>query len=298
MRRVDVLERTTVAAASGPAPARGQAPRRVRAQADLGRLLAKAELQRRRAESELYRMEAELLFDRVAVESAWRALDLSCGPLGVLDILAERVGPQGMVIGMDDDPEVLDAAAAELAARGVSGVGLARGDVADTGGSPQSFDLVHARLALGDRERPRDAVAEMVRLTRAGGWVALQDADLRSWTCEPACPAWDRLVGALTETWPGDPYLGGRLPSLLRATGVTDVEVDAHVGLWQPGVAHRDVLPHLVTLGRGRIVAAGLMADEEIDVCLDQVRGHLARADTLVLSWTLFQAWGRRPYPG
>jgi len=56
---------------------------------------AAAERARLLAECELYRMEAELLMDRMCVQSGWRALDLGCGPLGVLDVLWERIGPRG-----------------------------------------------------------------------------------------------------------------------------------------------------------------------------------------------------------
>lgn len=256
-----------------------------------------AERTRLLAECELYRMEAELLFDRICVESGWRTLDLGCGPLGVLDILAERAGPQGSAIGMDSEPAMLDAARAELAARGMADVGLVRGDLTATGGAAESFDLVHSRLALGDLRRPREAVTEMVRLTRPGGWVALQDADLVSWTCEPHSPAWDRLAHALTSTWIGDPHVGRRLPGLLRAAGLTDVEVDVHSGLWHQGEPHHALLPHLAALHRDCILAGGPLSAGDLDTCIDEVRAHLARPDTIVLSWTLFQAWGRKPFP-
>lgn len=256
-----------------------------------------AERARLLAQCELHRMEAELLFDRICVESGWRVLDLSCGPLGVLDILAERVGRHGSVIGMDADPAMLTAAADELAARGVLDVGLVRGDITATGGPTESFDLVHERLALGDALCPIDAVAEMVRLTRPGGYVALQDADLVSWTCEPASPAWDRLADALTSTWIGDAHIGRRLPGLLRAAGLVDVEVDVHVGLWNPGDPHHTLLPHLVELHRDRILAHGPLSAFELEIALNEVEQHLRRPDTMVLSWTLFQAWGRRPFP-
>lgn len=264
----------------------------------LDRVLGEAEQARLLAQCELHRMEAELLFDRICVESGWQVLDLGCGPLGVLDILAERAGPPGRVIGMDRDPAMLDAAAAALATRGVKGVGLVRGDITETGGPTDSFDLVHERMTLGDALSPRDAVAEMVRLTRPGGWVALQDADLVSWTCEPASVAWNRLAHALTSTWIGDPNIGRRLPGLLRAAGLVDVEVDVHAGLWHPGEPHHTLLPHLVGLHRDRILANGPLTAFDLDVYLDEVREHLARPDTLVLSWTLFQAWGRKPFPG
>lgn len=256
-----------------------------------------AELARQLAQSELHRMEAELLFDRIGVAPGWRVLDLGCGPLGVLDVLAERVGPRGCVVGVDPDPALLEAAARSLAERGVRGVGLVRGDLTHTGAPTESFDLVHERLTLGDGVSPRDAVAEMVRLTRPGGWVALQDADLVSWTCEPPSPAWDRLAHALTSTWIGDPHVGRRLPGLLRDAGLVDVEVDVHAGLWRRGDSHHGLLPHLVGLHRDRIVAHGCLTAVDVDLDLHAVEEHLSRPDTIVLSWTLFQAWGRKPYP-
>ena len=256
-----------------------------------------AERDRQLALCDMHRMEAELLFDRIGVHSGWHTLDLGCGTLGVLDVLAERVGPRGRVIGLDREPAMLEAAARTLKERGVHGVALVRGDLTDTGGATASFDLVHERLMLADAICPRDMVAEMARLTRPGGWVALQDADFVSWTCEPPSPAWDRLRHALTSTWAGDPHIGRRLPGLLRGAGLEDVEVDVHVGLWLPGDLNHTLLPHLVELHRERIVALGPLTGFDLDLDVDTVREHLARPDTIVLGWTLFQAWGRKPFP-
>jgi SAM-dependent methyltransferase len=36
-----------------------------------------------------------------------RAIDLGCGPRGILDLLAERVSPGGQVVGLDADPRTL-----------------------------------------------------------------------------------------------------------------------------------------------------------------------------------------------
>ncbi|MGH3611181.1 MAG: methyltransferase domain-containing protein [Pseudonocardia sp.] len=248
------------------------------------------------AQCELHRMEAELLFDRICVECGWHVLDLGCGPLGVLDILAERTGRRGSVVGLDRDPAMLEAAAPSLARRGVTDVQLVRGEVTATGLPTASFDLVHERLLLSDVACPENVVTEMVRLVRPGGFVALQDADVISWTCEPACPAWERLAHALTSTCIGDPHVGRRLPGMLRAAGLVDVEVDVQAGLWRPGEPHHTLLPCLVDLYRDRILASGTLTEPDLDACLRDVEAHLARPDTIVLGWTLFQAWGRRPF--
>lgn len=251
-----------------------------------------AERARLLAQCELYRMETELLFDCIGVESGWRALDLGCGPLGVLDILVDRVGAGGSVVGLDREPRML----AMAAQRGLVGVALVQGEITATGLPGASFDLVHERRVLVDVPRPEEVVSELARLVRPGGYVALQDTDVVSWACEPPCRAWDLLVEALIAAWAGDPHVGRRLPALLRGAGLVDVEADVHAGLWRPGELNHTLLPHLVGRHRGRILVNGTLTERELDAHLRDVEGHLAHPDTIVLGWTLFQAWGRRPF--
>src|ERR1700722_13782956 len=44
------------------------------------------------------------LLDRVGLQPGQSAIDLGCGPRGLLDMLAERVAPAGRVVGLDSDP--------------------------------------------------------------------------------------------------------------------------------------------------------------------------------------------------
>jgi hypothetical protein len=44
------------------------------------------------------------LLDRVGPRPGDSAIDLGCGPRGVIDLLAERVAPGGRVVGLDADP--------------------------------------------------------------------------------------------------------------------------------------------------------------------------------------------------
>ena len=56
------------------------------------------------------------LLDQVGVRPGWRAVDVGCGPLGILDLLAERVAPGGQVVGLDREPRMLAMARAVVAA--------------------------------------------------------------------------------------------------------------------------------------------------------------------------------------
>ena len=55
------------------------------------------EERRLKKQAEELRQESARLFDRIGVQEGSRAIDLGCGPQGVLDLLSERVGATGHV---------------------------------------------------------------------------------------------------------------------------------------------------------------------------------------------------------
>ncbi len=162
-------------------------------------------------------------------------VDLGCGPLGVF---AERVGPAGRVVGIDREKRYLAIARQELDARGLDRrrAPVAADATGDSIWTPASFDLVHERLVLNNVPQPDAVVAEMVRLARPGGHVAVQDVDWLTWTC---LPEHARLGPAprpqAAAVWSGDVHLGRRLPALLRAAGLVDVEMVPHLRVFRPG---------------------------------------------------------------
>jgi ubiquinone/menaquinone biosynthesis C-methylase UbiE len=254
-----------------------------------------AERTRLLAQCALHRAEAEDLLDRTGVGPGSRALDLGCGPLGVLDLLADRVGPSGQVVGVDREPRFLAMAARSLHERGLDRVGLVGADAVSTGLPSASFDLVHERLLLVNVPRPAAVVAEMVRLARPGGCVAVQDVDWVSWTCEPAHPDWPRLTAALARVWSGDVHVGRRLPALLRAAGLVDVQVQAHVRTFRPGEPYHRLLLRFAEIHRDRLVESGTLTAAGLDGSVRRLGAHLDDPATLTLYATFFQAWGRRP---
>jgi hypothetical protein len=145
---------------------------------------------------------------------------------------------------------------------------------------------------------PDDVLAEMVRVTRPGGWVVLQDADASTWTCDPPHPAWQRLRDAVFQAWQAnglDREVGRRLGTMLRAAGLVDVQVVPNLFVF-----HRDALDQRLMLTfterfRDRIVEAGGFTGDELDALVDEVAAHLDDAATAVTHYALYQAWGRRP---
>ena len=157
-------------------------------------------------------------------------LDVGCGPASITADLAERVAP-GRVMGLDAAAGALEAARATLRERGLSEqVEVTSGDVMALPFEDASFDVVHAHQVLQHLADPVGALAEMRRVTRPGGIVAVRDAvySAMTWFPEPAgMERWRSVYMATARANGGEPDAGSRLLSWAREAGFTDVTASA-----------------------------------------------------------------------
>jgi SAM-dependent methyltransferase len=257
-----------------------------------------AERDRLRRQSGELRGHTALLLDQVGVAEGWSVIDLGCGPSGALDLLAERVGEAGRVVGLDFEPANVALAREFAAARGLANVEVTQGDAHRTGFPSASYDLVHARTLLINIPDPAAVVAEMVRLARPGGWVAVLEPDVGGSVCYPPHPAWDRLAQiflSAQEVDGADSFIGRRLPELFRQAGLADIAVAAKADIYPAGNSRRTIRADLVRSMRPKILAAGIADERELDELDRALLQHLSDPDTLMLPHLLFLAWGRRP---
>jgi ubiquinone/menaquinone biosynthesis C-methylase UbiE len=238
------------------------------------------------------------LLDPVGLRPGQRAIDLGCGPRGILDMLAERVSPAGRVVGLDADPAHTAMAADFASARRLSDVEIMTADARSTGLPPGSFDLVHARTLLVNLPEPAEVAAEMIRLARPGGWVTSMEPDTEHALCYPPHPAFDRLCEIFTVAFSrngADPWIGRRVPELFRQAGLEDVEVQARVQMYPLGNSRRTIRLDLVRSMRAQVVEMGLSSVAELDELDAAARVHLDDPHTVVMSGLLFLTWGRKP---
>jgi SAM-dependent methyltransferase len=241
--------------------------------------------------------ESRYLLDRIGVSEGARSVDIGCGPQGLLDLLAERVGPTGRVIGVERDEEAVSLARQFVAERRLANVTVVHGDGRATGLPRKAFDLAIARLVLVNVPYPEEIVAEMAALVRPGGVVAFHEADYVSHTCDPPLPAWNRLVDLLVGYSSAngiDLFIGKKVPRLLREAGLVDIEMDPVIHECPPGHARRTLLLEFAENLRDRLIAAKFVSTAEFDDVVRAVRRHLDDPNTLVLSHLFVRAWGRR----
>src|SRR5580704_16555918 len=91
---------------------------------------------------------ARWMLDRINIRPGSRAVDVGCGPIGIVQLLSERVGPDGTVVGVEREPRFAEMARKELRNRGLRNVEVVETDALNTCLEKGSYDLVHERLIL------------------------------------------------------------------------------------------------------------------------------------------------------
>jgi protein-L-isoaspartate O-methyltransferase len=242
---------------------------------------------------------AHSLLETIPLEPGARAVDIGCGPIGVMDVLSERVGPRGLVVGLERERLFVEMAHAELSRRGLANVQVLNGDATRTGLEKDSYDLVHERLVLINLPAATRAaiLAEMLSLLKPGGIIALQEYDATIYGCYPEHPSWRLLLELFNDSFHaagGDEFIGRSLASLLRSAGAEQVEIKAHARFPKVGDYQRTHLLSLVKSMRDRILSSRRIGAVELNRHMGALADHLADPATTVIDKLLVQAWGRK----
>ena len=189
---------------------------------------------------------ARSMLDQLPIGPGDRVLDVGCGPIGILNLLSERVGADGVVVGVEREPRFAEMARTEVDQRDLRNVQVVNTDALSTELEKNSFDFVHERLVLINVPAATQLaiLAEMFSLVRPGGTIALQEYDAISYTCYPEHPSWKILLGIYNDTFHaagGNEFVGRSVGSLLRSIGAQNVEMRTHIELPKVGEYQRTV---------------------------------------------------------
>jgi arsenite methyltransferase len=150
----------------------------------------------------------------LALEPGERVLDIGSGPGFLAEEMAEEVGPEGAVHGVDPSESML-----AISRRRETRVEYAIGDAVSLPYEDETFDAVIATQVYEYVPDMPAALAEARRVLRPGGRLLILDTDWDAivWHSTDR----DRMLRVL-EKWNdhlADPYLPRRLPGLLRDAG-------------------------------------------------------------------------------
>ncbi len=217
-----------------------------------------------------------------------RVLDIGCGCGSTSLALAQAVGLQGRVLGVDISKPMLDAARRLAAAHATLPLNFVEADAADAP-LPGAQDLLYSRFGLMFFDQPAAALHQLRTSLRPGGrcafvcWRAPRD---NPWAMAPLMAARQALG---INPPPADPLAPGpfafadadRLRGLMAETGFADIRIqrcDAPVVL---GASARDAAQHCLQIGPVSRLAREVGAAQEplIRDAIEQALAPRATAD-------------------
>jgi SAM-dependent methyltransferase len=229
------------------------------------------------------------VLDRLRPAPGWHCLEVGAGGGSIARWLAERVAPGGHVVATDINTR-------DLNTNGLSGLEVRQHDVVHDALDETAFDLIHARLVLEHLPQRDQVLQKLVRALRPGGWLVVEDVDYVSAIpiSELGAREHEHTQSVRLQAFSAsgvDHSLGRQLPARLRALGLKDVGNEGRVWVMEggsPGARWFKIsLAHL----RPRLVAPGMLTDDEVDRMLELFDDP---------NWSAFSpvivaAWGMKP---
>jgi ubiquinone/menaquinone biosynthesis C-methylase UbiE len=169
------------------------------------------------------------LWEAAGIAKGARVVDLGCGPGAVLLELARLVGPEGRVVGVDQDAEARSTAAAWAAEEGLDNVEVREGLATDSGLPTGEWDAVMMRhVLIHNGPRVATILGHVRALLKPGGHVVLDETDA---TCiryerplEPEIADMEDRYWQMLEGKGNDIGIGAHLPAHAEDAGFQVVE--------------------------------------------------------------------------
>jgi SAM-dependent methyltransferase len=240
--------------------------------------------------------------DRLGLRGGEKVLDVGAG-VGLFARRIAKTSGRPVVCVEQGESSVYRAIELATAAGETDLIDLRQGDAAApplTTDEWGSFDVVHARFALGELTSPQAGLEQLVRALAPGGRLVLTEGDYETLRLWPAMPAVDELWRALIRACIDqrrDPYLGRKLVAMLR---VADLElvgcgsIDLGGCSGSPQWLHlADHFVDLIADTREEILGSSAIAGDLFDEVVASFREWTGRADA-ALWFPLCWAEGRK----
>lgn len=265
---------------------------------------AENELRRLDLQGALYRETTRRAFIDAGVRQGMRVLDIGCGTGDVTLTVAELVGPDGHVLGIDRGAEAIATAAAKVDALGLGHVNFEVTDLEDFE-RPGTFDAIVGRFVLMHQKDPASVLRHLVRSLRPGGVVAI----VESWMevlrtgghSQPHSALYDEVVrwkSAVVGGAGADLHSGGRLRTTFADAGLEGIEcrMEALVA----GGSDSPYYEYVEESVRSMLPEAARLGLEGFDTSstrglADRLRDEVVRTRGSLLAWPVVAGRGTLP---
>jgi SAM-dependent methyltransferase len=256
-----------------------------------------AELNRLKFQHSVWGAVTERFFDRLKVGEGWRCLDVGAGP-GLVSIdIRKRVGESGEVVALEPSAFYRERFQGEILRRGWKNVRTKEGTSFDAQLPREHFDLIFIRWVIGFVPDPKSFLQPLIACLRPNGIIAIQDYVHEGCAMFPNGGAWDLFPDAMRKWWRvggGDPYVGIKLPAVMRELGLLVIEYRPNTLSGGPESPVMEWIGRFQNSQLGVMVEKGLITQSQADAIERDWRGHQQNPDAIFFSPFVMDVAGRK----
>jgi ubiquinone/menaquinone biosynthesis C-methylase UbiE len=239
-------------------------------------------------------------FESAGITAGMKVLDVGSGAGDVALLLAELVGPQGTVVGVDMNAGSLQTARQRTHAAGLSNVSFLEGDITQVE-FDDDYDAIVGRFVLIYVQDKARVLHRLVEHLRPGGIIGFQEPYIaQTGTASPAAPLFTQVSKWNIETFRRaklDTDIGVTLYHLFLDAGLPDPEMDVMISVG--GGSHwagyenmadvaRALLPLMLKLG---VTTAEAM---DIETLEQRLREEAVKQQGVAMGIGFMSAWARK----
>jgi len=257
---------------------------------------ARKELERLKIQSAVFARETLQTLKLAGIKKGMHCVDIGCGIGDVSFMLAELVGKDGSVTGLDANKDVIEFCKKRAEKENATNIKFFVGNVYDNTLKNNSFDFVFSRFLFQHLADPRKALREMIKLARNGGVIAAEENDHGMWLSYPPSSGYEKLRNAyvgLLRLAKCDELVARKLYSLFLDAGL-----NANVGVYSiciPMSKPSSIVGVLIAeILKPKVLEAGLMAEKEFRSMLADLQSYTKKNNALALYALTFRVWGKK----
>jgi ubiquinone/menaquinone biosynthesis C-methylase UbiE len=259
------------------------------------------EVLRLEAQGRVYGRLLEKEIELLSLKPGMRVLDAGCGTGVVTRRMAKKVTP-GEAQGVDIDPLFMEEARKIATEEEVSNIKFSLGNADDLKFEDCVFDLSYCRLVLMHVQDPVKTVAELKRVTKRGGTVAISDQDDGGIIVYPELPKMMNMFSkyeSLAKMRGEDRFIGRKLFSIMKRASLSPITVypfPIYATQQNPEMLKMlvSVPVQVVESSKDYMIKQGLIGAEDYPKAVKEVQEFLAHPGAFAMGLT-FIAVGEVP---
>lgn len=229
-------------------------------------------------------------YQLLALAPGLSLLEVGCGLGDDLFRMAQRLGPNGIVVGLDASAVMLREASSRAPAH--VRVNLGQADARQLPFKQSSFDRCRVDRTLQHIQNPQESIQEMVGILKPGGLLLAYDNDWGTFSVSGSDREATQIIETLWENSFTNPWIGRNLKRYFLEAGLAEVMVEPSVSV----IEDFDLADQVYNLRETvrRAVDSGRLPASTGEGCLAELQAQ-SRSGAFLCTLTAFTVTGMKP---